>query len=77
MNIQEFSRQLGREEQPSKLIQALRTLRDLDADQIRWAGDWGTWTEDEPHAGQVVRAGWYPWPDFEPDASSRRPELRS
>lgn len=50
MNIQEFSRQLGREEHPSQLIQALQTLRGLDTNQIRWAGDWIPWGEDEPRA---------------------------
>ena len=49
MNIQEFSRQLGREGQPSQLIQALQTLRGLGRDQIPSAGDWLPW-DDQPSA---------------------------
>lgn len=52
MDIQEFSRQMGREEQPSRLIQALRTLSGLDVDDLRASGrvrgDWGIWPEVEP-----------------------------
>ena len=49
MDIQEFSRQLGREGQPSQLIQALQTLRGLDRHQLPSAGDWVPW-DDEPRA---------------------------
>ena len=49
MNIQEFSRQLGREGQPSQLIQALQTLRGLGRDQIPAAADWIPW-DDQPCA---------------------------
>ena len=72
MTIQEFSLQLGREEHPSQLIRALQTLRDTD--QMRWAGDWIPWGEDEPRA---YATGWYPWPDFEPSTYAEQPELRS
>jgi hypothetical protein len=52
MNIQEFSHHLGREDHPSKLIRALRTLRGLDVDRLRRARrvDWGVWNEQEPRA---------------------------
>jgi len=49
MTIQEFSRQLGREGQSSQLIQALRTMRGLDRDQLPSAGEWIPW-DDEPRA---------------------------
>jgi hypothetical protein len=48
MTIQEFSWQLGREEHPSQLIQALRTLRAEDLDTLK-----------ESHALDV---GWGEWP---------------
>lgn len=48
MNIQEFSHQMAREDHPSELIRALRSLRGLDVDRLRrlWPGDakWGVWT---------------------------------
>lgn len=52
MNIQEFSHQLGREDHPSELIRALRSLRGLDVDLLRRSrrGDWGVWTDREPRA---------------------------
>ncbi|HEX6865049.1 MAG TPA: hypothetical protein VF414_19620 [Thermoanaerobaculia bacterium] len=52
MNIQEFSHQLGREDHPSQLIRALRSLRGLDVDLLRrWRRiDWGVWTDREPSA---------------------------
>lgn len=49
MNIQEFSRQLVQDQHPSQLIQALQTLRGVDADQIPRAG-WAEWPEVEPVA---------------------------
>lgn len=49
MTIQEFSRQLGREGQPSQLIQALQTLRGLGRDQIPSVTDWLPWDE-QPRA---------------------------
>jgi hypothetical protein len=62
MTIQEFSRQLVREEHPSQLIQALRTLR---------AEDLGTLKES--HA---LDAGWGEWPPVG-GATPEWPELRS
>ena len=52
MNIQEFSHQLRREEHPSDLIRALRSLRGLDVDRLRRLGrfDWGVWNDQEPRA---------------------------
>jgi len=52
MNIQEFSHQLGREEHPSELIRALRSLRGLDVDRLRRLRpiDWGVWNDREPRA---------------------------
>jgi hypothetical protein len=52
MNIQEFSHQLGREDQPSQLIRALRSLRGLDMDHLRLSRrfDWGVWNDREPRA---------------------------
>lgn len=50
MDIQEFSRQLGREQHPSQLIQALQTLRGLEADQIASGAGWAEWPEVEPGA---------------------------
>lgn len=53
MDIQEFSRQLGSGEQPSRLIRALRQLRGLDLSELRGLdlsrfGGWGAWPEIEP-----------------------------
>ena len=56
MDIQEFSRQLGREEHPSQLIQALQTLRGLDADQMPRAAGWAEWPEVEPCAAVELPA---------------------
>ena len=50
MDIQEFSRQLGQEQPPSQLIQALQALRGLDADQMPRAAGWAEWPEVEPCA---------------------------
>ncbi|MEA2559393.1 MAG: hypothetical protein QOH06_897 [Acidobacteriota bacterium] len=52
MNIQEFSHQLGREDHPSQLIRALRSLRGLDVDRLRRLRniDWHVWTDDGPRA---------------------------
>ena len=54
MNIQEFSHHLGREDHPSKLIRALRSLRGLDVDRLRRSKrvgpDWGVWNDQEPRA---------------------------
>jgi hypothetical protein len=54
MNIQEFSQQLRREEQPSELIRALRSLRSLDVDRLRRLRltdyHWGVWNGQEPRA---------------------------
>ena len=49
MNIQEFSRQLGQEQHPSQLIQALQALRGLDQNQISKDG-WGEWPPVEADA---------------------------
>lgn len=64
MNIQEFSHQLAREERPSELLRALRTLRGENVERLRlWrrvgGGDWGVWTGGEPDdcAGQAGRCG--------------------
>lgn len=50
MNIQEFSHQMAREEHPSPLLRALRTLRGAEVERLRLlGGDWGSvWTEIEP-----------------------------
>ena len=54
MNIQEFSHQLGRDDHPSKLIRALRSLCGLDVDRLRQSNrmrpDWGVWQDQEPRA---------------------------
>lgn len=53
MNIQEFSHQLRRENHPSKLIRALRSLRGLDVDRLRSGRivrEWGVWNDQEPRA---------------------------
>ncbi|HWN44169.1 MAG TPA: hypothetical protein VNW71_18240 [Thermoanaerobaculia bacterium] len=52
MNIQEFSHQLGRDDHASELIRALRSLRGLDVDRLRWSKrpDWGVWNDQEPRA---------------------------
>jgi hypothetical protein len=54
MNIQEFSHQLGREDHPSELIRALRSLRGLDVDRLLWSRrggfEWGVWNDQEPRA---------------------------
>ena len=61
MNIQEFSHQMAREEHPSPLLRALRTLRGQEMERLRlWrrlGGDWGVWTGGEPkdHADQPTR----------------------
>lgn len=58
MNIQEFSHQLGQDDNPSELIRALRKLRGLDVDRLRRSRrsdmHWGVWTGGEPqdHAEQ-------------------------
>ena len=60
MDIQEFSRQLVREEHPSPLIHVLQLLRGVDAAQISGDG-WAEWPEveaceaDELFAFQGVR----------------------
>lgn len=51
MDIQEFSRQLRRDDQPSRLIQALRQLRGLDLAELR---------------GLPRVVGWQAWPEIEP-----------
>lgn len=56
MNIQEFSHRLAREDHPSELMRALRTLSLLEMDWLRDLGriiksDWGIWTDFEPGAG--------------------------
>lgn len=55
MNIQEFSHRLAREDHPSELIRALRTLTLLEMDRLRpWrriGGDWGIWTDFRAGAG--------------------------
>lgn len=56
MNIEEFSHQMAREDQPSELMRALRTLSLLEMDWLRDLGriiksDWGIWTEFKPGAG--------------------------
>jgi len=62
MNIQEFSHQLGRDDHPSELIRALRSLRGLDVDRLRWSGragpDWRVWNDQEPraHAAELTAA---------------------
>lgn len=63
MNIQEFARQLGREDHPSRMIQALRTLRSFEVEQFR--------------GPEAVGPEWAPWADDEPRAYAERPELRS
>jgi len=51
VDIQEFSRQLGQEQHPSQLIQALQTLRGFDADQIPRGAGWIPWPDGmEPGA---------------------------
>jgi hypothetical protein len=57
MNIQEFSHQLVREEQPSnpsKLFRALRELRGLDGEHLhrswRIGRGWGVWDDLKPLA---------------------------
>ena len=50
MDIQEFSRQLGRDDQASRLIHALRQLRGLDLAAFRGL--------------DLSRLGWPTWPDF-------------
>jgi hypothetical protein len=50
MNIQEFSHQLGRDDHPSELIRALRSLRGLTVDHFRQLERWGVWTGGEPRA---------------------------
>lgn len=59
MDIQEFSRQLGRDEQPSRLIQALRRLRGLEPAELRGL--------------DLRRFGWATWPEIElPKLAERR-----
>lgn len=53
MNIQEFSRELGQEQHPSQLIQALQALRGVDADQIPRVAGWAEWPEVEPAAAKL------------------------
>lgn len=53
MNIQEFSRQLGRGEHSSELMQALQALRGLDQNQISKDG-WGEWPPVEPAAADEL-----------------------
>ena len=48
MTIQEFSRELSQPQHPSPLIQALQAMR--EDQQIRWAGDWIPWGENDPGA---------------------------
>lgn len=43
MTIQEFSLQLGQEQPPSQLIQALQTLRGLDVHKIPDQSGWVEW----------------------------------
>ena len=50
MDIQEFSSQLGRSDQASRLIQALRQLRGLDPAAFRGL--------------DLSRMGWPTWPAF-------------
>ncbi len=65
MNIQEFSHQMGREDQPSELIRALRSLRGQDVDRLRlsrrigWR-EWGVWNEQEPPGQALERLPWLP-----------------
>ena len=63
MTIQEFSQQLGREDHPSHMIQALRTIQSFGVEQI--IGPNG------------IAGDWTPWSDDEPRAYAERPELRS
>jgi hypothetical protein len=54
VDIQEFSRQLGREEHPSQLIQALQTLRGRDADELPRVAGWAEWPEVKPAAADEL-----------------------
>jgi hypothetical protein len=56
MNIQEFSRQLGREEHSSQLIQALQTLRGLDVHKIPDQPGWAEWPPVEAAAADELPA---------------------
>lgn len=63
MNIQEFARQLGREDHPSHMIQALQALRSFDLERFRGL--------------EAAGPEWAPWADEQPRSYAERPELRS
>lgn len=50
MTIQEFSLQLGQEQHPSQLIQALQTLRGRETDGLPRVAGWAEWPEVKPAA---------------------------
>lgn len=56
MNIQEFSHQMARADDPSQIFRLLRALRVQDMERLRqWrriSGDWGVWQEPRAHAEQ-------------------------
>jgi len=56
VTIQEFSLQLGQEQHPSQLIQALQTLRGRDADQLPAARGWAEWPEVKPAAADELQS---------------------
>lgn len=56
MNIQEFSRELGQEQPPSQLFQALQTLRGLDVHRIPDQPGWAEWPPVEPAAADKLQS---------------------
>jgi hypothetical protein len=50
VTIQEFSLQLGQEQHPSQLIQALQTLRGRNTDELPATMGWAEWPEVKPAA---------------------------
>lgn len=70
MTIEEFAQQLGRDEHPTKLMEALRSLRAGDLDSLKESQAlglaWGDWSSDG--------GGGSPQP---PRAYVERPELWS
>ena len=66
MNIQEFSHQLGREDDPSSRSPLLRALRTLSAMEMDWLRD----------LGRVVKSDWGVWTGFDPGECTERADLR-